>query len=53
MLSVNVNNKSLSDDAFREIVRNTVAHVEGGTMEKIHSFRDGVRVYREVSDAAE
>ena len=31
-LAVNVSNKKLSDEAFRELVRNTVMHVEGGQL---------------------
>lgn len=30
VLSANVNNKNLSDEAFRELVRNTILYVEGG-----------------------
>lgn len=53
VLAANVDNENMSDEAFRELVRNTVSQVEGGTMEKIHSFQPGVRVYKEVSDTAE
>ena len=53
MLSVNVNNKALSDEAFRELVRNTIATVEGGDGKIGHEFRAGTRVYKEVEAATE
>ena len=53
MLSENVNNESLSDDAFRELVRNTLKRVEGGELKdykKSHVTDTGVTVYKEVNN---
>ena len=50
-LAVNVDNKKLTDEAFREIVRNTIAHVEGGFAYKKHehvSTKGNVKTYKEV-----
>lgn len=46
MLAANVNNKELSDEAFRELVRNSVPIVEGGAAisHRDHEFSPGVRV---------
>lgn len=54
MLAVNVDNKALSDEAFRELVRNTINTVEGGQGD-FHSneHRSGIRVYKEVMQGAE
>ena len=50
MLAVNVNNKKLSDDAFRELVRNTVPHVEGGQSYNNYVLtgeKDNVKTYKQ------
>lgn len=37
-LAVNVNNEKLSDEAFRELIRNTLPIVEGGEVLKEDAF---------------
>jgi len=53
-LAVNVNNKKLTDEAFRELVRNTVAHVEGGQSYGGYALVkevDGVSTYKKKQNA--
>jgi hypothetical protein len=55
VLAANVDNENMSDEAFRELVRNTVSQVEGGqgTQFNPNEFRPGVRVYRAVENTPE